>query len=103
PHRQRRRDESINCASFIQSMVLAARIWSKDHGDHLPPDILRTSMLATVSADGQMQPGRVESKPATLRLSVHIKFPGGGKGSFLVIRLELRKQLPNVVLSPLPN
>ena len=38
-----RRNESINCASHVRSIVYVARMWAEDHGNRLPPDIISIS------------------------------------------------------------
>ena len=40
---ERKRVESINCASAVRSICLAARIWAEDHGEFMPTNFISMS------------------------------------------------------------
>jgi len=39
----KRRAESISCGNYVVAIMCAARMWSNDHNERLPPDLLNMS------------------------------------------------------------
>ena len=87
----RKKQERINCINNIKQIGLAARMWSNDHGDNLPPDFLTMS--------NELNSPRVLICPGDTRRSAALTWSefGAGNVSYEIISPGVSETDPAVV------